>query len=272
MISTARAVPGTGIRLRFSLVPPRRRLVGRAEADHLSRDDLVVVVPQPRVLTDEEVKDPQVVKPLLVSAGLRPELVSGLSLSPTQPSLAGPARSLYGARPLSAVHVVEVSREWRTGKGDYFIHIFSSLRAARPQGAPAGARQLPAQGLRLTDVVWLGFRGSVALAAVHEAGEAPMVDEGDEAATAVQGQRAGREHQPWRSECRSRRTSWWYGGWCAGRCRARFAIGPSHRGESAGTALSRRSIGRPASSLASHSRIQPLGLPPCACTDSRLSS
>jgi len=100
------------LRLRWDSELPVREFGGSGEAEGLRVDGLVISVPQPRALTDQEVKHPEVVKPLLVSIGLQPELVSRLSLSP-------PFASRNGVRYMFEVN----NREWEIGKENYEVLI-----------------------------------------------------------------------------------------------------------------------------------------------------
>ena len=105
---------------------PTRQFGSIGEAEGLRVNQLVIAVPQPRALTDQEVKDPQVVKALLVSIGLRPELVSRL-----EPPGGGGDPRFYFARRNGVRYMFELNREWELGKGNYYVHIFcNGVRSA----------------------------------------------------------------------------------------------------------------------------------------------
>lgn len=74
-----RPAPSGKVRLQF--LPDLRyaRKYGAAgEAEGLRADAIRVFVRQPRLLSDQEVRDPEVVRPILLSGGMNPELVSRL--------------------------------------------------------------------------------------------------------------------------------------------------------------------------------------------------
>jgi hypothetical protein len=131
MMSARGMMSDGGIKLQFIPHAPTREFGSSGEAEGLSVDGLVIVVPQPRVLTGQEAKDLQIVKHLLVSAGLQAELVSRLSLSSVQPGTIGPDHVFYGASRNGVRYLIEVNREWELGKGDYYVHIFcNGMRSA----------------------------------------------------------------------------------------------------------------------------------------------
>ena len=75
-----RPAPAAKVRLQF--LPDlryARKYGATGEAEGLRADAIRVFVRQPRLLDDQEVRNPEAVRPILLSAGLRPELVSRLT-------------------------------------------------------------------------------------------------------------------------------------------------------------------------------------------------
>ncbi len=110
------------LRLRWDGELPVREFGGSGQAEGLRADGLVISVPQPRSLTDQEIEDSEFVKSLLLSVGLRPELVSRLSFSPP-PEPAGPDFAFYWASRNGVHYTLQVNREWDIGKGNYEVLI-----------------------------------------------------------------------------------------------------------------------------------------------------
>jgi hypothetical protein len=74
-----RPAPSAKVRLQF--LPDlryARKYGATGEAEGLRADAIRVFVRQPRLLSDQEVRNPEVVRPILLSGGLNPELVSRL--------------------------------------------------------------------------------------------------------------------------------------------------------------------------------------------------
>jgi len=111
---------GTGVRLSLDSIWGEPRQFGEAgEAEGLRVDGLHIWVPQPPSLSAQEAGDLQVVKPLLASIGLRPELVSRLS-----PEMTATYRGV--------TYSFEVNKAWSQAESGVSIRCSGVRSAASP--------------------------------------------------------------------------------------------------------------------------------------------